>query len=62
MPERVRLREASPHVLPTESQTELEQLKRAVREALNPPTFIITPGSEYRLRQSHVHFRFSQAF
>lgn len=29
---------------------------------LNPPTFIITPGAEYRLRQSHLHFRFSQAF
>ncbi|MBR1232811.1 hypothetical protein [Bradyrhizobium sp. AUGA SZCCT0182] len=41
MPERVRLlREASPYVLPTESPAELEQLKRAVREALNPPDSI----------------------
>mgnify|MGYP003380500204 CR=1 FL=1 len=33
---------------------------------LNPPRFLIPqpigPPAEYRLRQSHIHFRFSQAF
>ena len=33
---------------------------------LNPPRFLIPqpvgPNAEYRLRQSHIHFRFSQAF
>ena len=33
---------------------------------LNPPRFLIPqsigPNAEYRLQQSHIHFRFSQAF
>jgi outer membrane protein assembly factor BamA len=33
---------------------------------LNPPVFLIPqslgPNAQYRLRQSHIHFRFSQAF
>jgi hypothetical protein len=33
---------------------------------LNPPTFLIPqpigPNAIYRLRQDHIHFRFTQAF
>src|SRR3954467_13179924 len=41
MIERVKLlREPSPHVLPTESPAELEQLTRAVRKTLKPKNII----------------------